>query len=74
MTPNRFIVREDGSRDNTVSVVQALSREIPILLIREPVREGYPRAVNDGLREPSCPSRLGGLSSLAKELDASFVR
>jgi GT2 family glycosyltransferase len=74
MTPNRFIVREDGSRDNSVPVVQALSRKIPILLIREPVREGYPRAVNAGSREPSCPNRLRGISSLAKELDASFVR
>lgn len=53
--PIRFIVCEDGSRDNTVAVVQALSREIPIHLISEPMRKGYSKAVVDGLRASTSP-------------------
>lgn len=46
----RFVICEDGSSDDTVSVLQALARELPIKLISDPVRKGYSRAVIDGLR------------------------
>lgn len=47
--PICFVICEDGSRDNTVEVLQGLSRELPIKLISDPVRKGYSRAVRDGL-------------------------
>jgi glycosyltransferase involved in cell wall biosynthesis len=47
--PIRFVICEDGSSDDTVPVLQALSRELPIKLISDPVRKGYSRAVIDGL-------------------------
>lgn len=49
-TPIRFVVCEDGSRDNTVEVLKKLSESLPILLISEPIRKGYSRAVLDGFR------------------------
>lgn len=48
--PIRFVICEDGSSDDTVPVLQALARELPIKLISDPVRKGYSRAVIDGLR------------------------
>ena len=48
--PIRFIVCEDGSRDNTVEVLQQLSQELPILLLTEKGRKGYSRAVIDGFQ------------------------
>lgn len=48
--PIRFVICEDGSTDDTVPVLEALSRELPIKLISDPVRKGYSRAVIDGLR------------------------
>lgn len=49
-TPIRFIVCEDGSTDDTVPVLDALARDLPMKLISDPVRKGYSRAVIDGLR------------------------
>jgi glycosyltransferase involved in cell wall biosynthesis len=46
----RFVICEDGSSDDTVPVLKALSSELPIKLISDPVRKGYSRAVIDGLR------------------------
>jgi len=46
----RFVVCEDGSTDNTVEVLRALSRELPLLLISDTERKGYSRAVIDGFR------------------------
>ena len=46
--PIRFVVCEDGSSDDTVPVLQALTRELPLKLISDPVRKGYSRAVIDG--------------------------
>jgi glycosyltransferase involved in cell wall biosynthesis len=46
----RFVVCEDGSKDDTVAVLTAVARELPIKLISEPVRKGYSRAVIDGMR------------------------
>lgn len=48
--PIRFVVCEDGSRDNTVAVLESLAAELPLKLISDPVRKGYSRAVIDGLR------------------------
>jgi glycosyltransferase involved in cell wall biosynthesis len=48
--PIRFVVCEDGSSDNTVSVLQSLTSELPLMLISDPVRKGYSRAVIDGFR------------------------
>jgi glycosyltransferase involved in cell wall biosynthesis len=43
-------VCEDGSSDDTVSVLQNLATELPLKLISDPVRKGYSRAVIDGFR------------------------
>ena len=48
--PIRFIVCEDGSRDNTVEVLQQLQQKLPILLLTEKGRKGYSRAVIDGFK------------------------
>lgn len=48
--PIRFVICEDGSSDDTVPVLKALSTKLPIKLISDPVRKGYSRAVIDGLR------------------------
>ncbi|MFO1162899.1 MAG: glycosyltransferase family 2 protein [Reyranellaceae bacterium] len=48
--PIRFVVCEDGSKDNTVAVLKSLAGELPMKLISDPVRKGYSRAVIDGLR------------------------
>lgn len=47
--PIRFVVCEDGSSDNSIAVLQALSSDLPIKLISDPIRKGYSRAVIDGL-------------------------
>jgi glycosyltransferase involved in cell wall biosynthesis len=51
----RFIVAEDGSKDNTVEVVQKVAETIPLKLISEPIRKGYSRAVIDGFRATEAP-------------------
>ena len=48
--PIRFVVCEDGSSDNTVSVLRSLTAELPLMLISDPMRKGYSRAVIDGFR------------------------
>jgi glycosyltransferase involved in cell wall biosynthesis len=48
--PIRFVVCEDGSRDNTVEVLKNLSATLPLLLITDSVRKGYSKAVVDGFR------------------------
>jgi glycosyltransferase involved in cell wall biosynthesis len=48
--PIRFVVCEDGSSDDTVPVLQKLASELPLMLISDPVRKGYSRAVIDGFR------------------------
>lgn len=45
----RFIVCEDGSRDNTKEILQTLARELPLRLNMTDERRGYSRAVRDGL-------------------------
>jgi glycosyltransferase involved in cell wall biosynthesis len=51
--PIRFVVCEDGSRDNSVEVLKELSKKLPIHLITDSVRKGYSRAVVDGFRNAS---------------------
>lgn len=51
----RFLVCEDGSRDNTREVLQGLTRELPIDLHAGPERKGYSRAVRDGMRLMRAP-------------------
>jgi glycosyltransferase involved in cell wall biosynthesis len=46
--PIRFVVCEDGSSDNSASVLQNLATELPLKLISDPIRKGYSRAVIDG--------------------------
>ncbi len=46
----RFVICEDGSKDNTVEVIQALAAKLPILLLTTKARKGYSRAVIDGFR------------------------
>ncbi len=53
--PIRFIVCEDGSSDNTVEVLQKLAEKLPLLLISEPGRKGYSRAVIDGFKAATQP-------------------
>jgi glycosyltransferase involved in cell wall biosynthesis len=48
--PVRFVVCGDGSTDNTVQVLQGLSKEIRLKLISDPRRKGCSRAVIDGMR------------------------
>jgi dolichol-phosphate mannosyltransferase len=46
----RLAICEDGSTDNTVTVIRRLAEEFPITLSSDPVRKGYSRAVIDGMR------------------------
>lgn len=48
--PIRFVICEDGSTDDTVSVLQSLANDMPLKLISDPVRKGYSKAVIDGMR------------------------
>ena len=56
--PLRFIVCEDGSRDDTKSVLRRLSAEIPMTLLLSDARKGYSRAVVDGMMAASAPYLL----------------
>jgi glycosyltransferase involved in cell wall biosynthesis len=51
----RFIVCEDGSKDNTVAVIQETAKSVPIHLITGPERKGYSRAVIDGFKASTAP-------------------
>ena len=53
--PIRFVVCEDGSRDNSVAVIRELAKTIPIHLITSSERKGYSKAVVDGLRATTSP-------------------
>lgn len=51
----RFVICEDGSRDNTVAAIKTASERLPIELLTSPERKGYSRAVIDGLRATKSP-------------------
>ena len=46
----RFILCEDGSKDNTKQVLTRLSDSLPMKLIMSDARKGYSRAVIDGMK------------------------
>jgi dolichol-phosphate mannosyltransferase len=48
-TRYEVIVVDDGSRDRTGQIVEAFSREMPVVLIRHPVNQGLGATVRDGL-------------------------
>ncbi len=50
-----FIVSEDGSSDNSVEEVKAVAENNPVVLISEPIRKGYSKAVIDGLNQVKTP-------------------
>ena len=50
-----FVVSEDGSSDNSVEEVKLVSENHPVVLISEPIRKGYSKAVIDGLSEVNTP-------------------
>jgi dolichol-phosphate mannosyltransferase len=46
----RFIICEDGSADDTKSVLTRLAETLPLKLLMSDERKGYSRAVRDGMR------------------------
>src|SRR5208283_835311 len=48
--PLRFIICEDGSRDDTKEVLTRLGASLPLNLIMSNERKGYSRAVIDGMK------------------------
>lgn len=45
-----IIVAEDGSTDGTKEMLASLRNELPFVLLSDPNRKGYAKAVNDALR------------------------
>jgi glycosyltransferase involved in cell wall biosynthesis len=59
---DRILVVDDGSRDDTAAVAEALAAEIPLLtLVRRPRNGGYGAAMKDGL----AAARAAGASLVA---------
>src|SRR6202521_6040750 len=54
----RFLVCEDGSRDNTKEILRHLSLTIPMNLILSDERKGYSKAVKDGIKALATPYLL----------------
>ncbi len=54
----RFIICEDGSRDNTKEVLRRLSGTLPMELLMSDERKGYSRAVVDGMAASNAPYLL----------------
>lgn len=48
--PIRFVICEDGSKDDSVAILKSVALELPLHLITGPERKGYSRAVLDGFR------------------------
>jgi glycosyltransferase involved in cell wall biosynthesis len=48
-----LIVAEDGSADGTEEILASLQSELPIVLLSDPNRKGYARAVSDALKRCS---------------------
>ena len=47
----RFIICEDGSKDDTKNILRELAKSIPMNLLLSDARKGYSRAVRDGMPE-----------------------
>jgi glycosyltransferase involved in cell wall biosynthesis len=56
--PFRFIICEDGSRDNTKEVLSQLVENLPMKLSMSNDRKGYARAVRDGMHQLDAPYLL----------------
>jgi len=56
--PLRFIICEDGSRDNTKQILRELAKSIPMNLLLSDARKGYSRAVRDGMEILEAPYLL----------------
>lgn len=56
--PLRFVICEDGSKDNTKEVLRRVSESLPMKLIMSDARKGYSRAVVDGMMESTAPYLL----------------
>ena len=54
----RFIICEDGSKDNTKEIVREMSISLPMKLILSEERKGYSKAVKDGMRALEAPFLL----------------
>jgi glycosyltransferase involved in cell wall biosynthesis len=54
----RFIICEDGSKDNSKEIIIKLCEEIPIKLISSDERKGYSQAVKDGMTASTAPYLL----------------
>ncbi len=54
----RFIICEDGSKDDTQEVLQRVAQDIPMKLILSKARKGYSRAVRDGMEAMESPYLL----------------
>jgi dolichol-phosphate mannosyltransferase len=54
----RFLLCEDGSRDNTKDVLRELASSVPAKLLLSDARKGYSRAVRDGMMEMDAPFLL----------------
>ena len=48
--PSLIIVAEDGSTDGTKEILASLKNELPFVLLSDPNRKGYAKAVSDALR------------------------
>ncbi len=67
--PIRFVICEDGSKDNTVEVLRRLEKELPMLLITSTERKGYSKAVIDGFR--ACTGDVVGFIDSDGQCDPS---
>ncbi len=54
----RFILCEDGSKDNTKQVLTDIATELPARLFLSDSRKGYSRAVRDGMMQQEAPYLL----------------
>jgi dolichol-phosphate mannosyltransferase len=54
----RFILCEDGSKDNTKQVLRAIAADVPAKLFLSEGRKGYSRAVRDGMMQEEAPYLL----------------
>jgi dolichol-phosphate mannosyltransferase len=54
----QFIITEDGSVDETRSILTSLSQSIPMKLIMSPTRKGYAPAVTEGMKQLEAPYLL----------------
>lgn len=48
--PYRIVIQDDGSRDQTVAVAQALAQKYPIQILTHDVNKGLGETMRDGLR------------------------